>query len=302
MSESAIRVTGVRKKYRDGAQALDGLNLNVPRGVVYGLIGRNGAGKTTLLRTLMGLLRADRGEALILERDFWTASALERTVAAYVPQALKIHTWMTTGELCEYASHFYPEWDHRYARELAERFETPWEQPVASLSGGEQRKASLVAAFAARTDVLLLDEPAAGLDPIARRRLIDEIVEVISDRPECTVIVSTHIISDLERLAEVIGVMSDGVMTLESRVDDLQSSIRRVQIIFDDAPPPDLTIPNAIRFEIDGPVVTAVVRDAHSLLGRWRGQDGVRVNEFPIGLEDAVIELLGRKAPSRESE
>lgn len=297
MSDSAVEATNLTKIFPGGVVAVEDLEFSVPRGTVYGLIGRNGAGKTTTLRLLAGILMPDQGQALVLGRDLWKATPEERAKVAYVSQLQKIHQWMTPEELCTYASHFYDRWDMAYARELADHFDVSWSRPVGWMSGGQQRKAGILLAFAARPQVLLLDEPAGGLDPIARRDLIHQLVDVITRGDECTVVLSTHIISDLERIAEHVGIMDGGRMVESSRLDDLQVGAKRVQVIFEGtAPPPGFLIPGAVRSRADGPVVSAIVRlSRDSDLDPLRRIPGVRVNVFPLGLEDLYIELFGEQ-------
>ncbi|MFH1739519.1 MAG: ABC transporter ATP-binding protein [bacterium] len=297
MGDYAIETCGLRKTFPGDVVAVNGLGLQVERGSVYGLIGRNGAGKTTTLRLLMGLLRPSSGTARVLGADLLTASADVRANVAYVSQIQQIHSWMTAEELCHYLSYFYGGWDQTYARALADRFRLPWDRQVGLLSGGEQRKVAVLLAFAARPKVLILDEPAAGLDPIARRELVTEIVEVISSGDECTVLFSTHIISDLERVADHVGIMDQGKMVMSARIEDLQSKTKRVQVIFEKEPPPGFAVPGAVHTSTWGPVITAVARiDDKSQLDEVRKIPGVRINLFPLGLEDIFIDLFGRDA------
>ena len=140
---------------------------------------------------------------------------------------------------------------------LARRFEIPRDRPIGLLSGGEQRKAAIVLALATRADVLVLDEPAGGLDPIARRQLVDEIVDLAATG-DTTILFSTHIITDLERVAEYIGIMDRGRMVNQGRLEDLHTSTRRVQVIFPgEAPPSDFVVPGTVRSHSAGAVVTA---------------------------------------------
>jgi ABC-2 type transport system ATP-binding protein len=294
MSDTSIEIRGLSKVFGGKVRAVDGLEMVVPRGVVYGLIGRNGAGKTTTLRMLMGLLRPDAGHAHVLGMDVRTADPSQRARVAYVSQAQQLYSWMTLEELGHYMARFYPHSESGHLRRLAQRFEVPADRPIGVMSGGEQRKAAIVLALAARTEVLILDEPAGGLDPIARRQLVDTIVDLATDGGT-SILFSTHIITDLERVAEYVGIMDRGRMVNQGRLEDLHTSTRRVQVIFPgDSPPAGFTVPGAVRSHTAGSVVTALVRlEDEGQLDTVRQLAGVRVQVFPLGLEEAFIDLLG---------
>ena len=292
-----IQARGLSKAFGKGPAAVSGLDVTVQRGVVYGLMGRNGAGKTTTLRLLMGLLRPDAGSARILGEDFWQAARELRQRVAYVSQAQQLPVWMTLSELGRYVAHFYPQWDRDLAKDLAVRWELPRDRAVSQLSGGEQRQVALLLALATRPEVMLLDEPAAGLDPIARRSLLGGMVEALARGDGCTVLFSTHLISDLERVADHVGIMDRGRITTTGRLEDLLQSVRRVQVVFNEATPPaGFVVPGALRTQVSGPVVTAIVRSAgESPWEELRRMPGVRVNVFPLGLEELFIDLFGRE-------
>ena len=298
MAQIAIEAGDLSKTFPGGVVAVNGLDLEVPSGSVYGLIGRNGAGKTTAIRMLMGLLHPSGGTARVLGMDMWTAPRQARALVGYVPQEQQVHAWMTVRELCYYVSHFYETWDAQYARRLASRFDLAWDRQLGLMSGGEQRKVSIILAVAARPEVLFLDEPAAGLDPIARRELVDEIVDMLSSNGGCTVLLSTHIISDLERIAEHVGIMDRARVSVEAPLEELQRTIKRVQVVFDGGQPPEgFAIPGAVHGEAAGPVLTAIVRlHSEDQLAELRSTPGLRVNVFPLGLEDIFIELIGPDA------
>lgn len=297
MSDLAIEAHDLAKTYPGGIVAVNDLDLNIPPGTVYGLIGKNGCGKTTTFRLLLGLIRPDKGTGRVLGADLRSAPPSMRQRIAYVSQSHQLHDWMTLNDLCRYVSHFYDKWDHGYAISLAKRFDLDLHRPVGLLSGGQKQKAAMVVAFAARPEVLLLDEPAAGFDPIARREFIDEIVDVLSTVQGCTILFSTHIISDLERIAQDIGIMDRGRIVMSTRLDELQATIKRVQVIFDATTSPNgFKIPGALRYESSGPVIDAIVKlESDHQLNEIRQIPGVRVNIFPLGLEDIFIELFKSK-------
>jgi len=290
-ADSPIRIRGLTKTFR-GVVAVNGLDLRVERGAVYGLIGRNGAGKTTTLRLLTGLLRADAGEALLLGRDWWNATPEDRQKVAYVAQSGRPPEWMTLTDLCRYSAHFFERWDNGLARELAGRWELPWNRPLGRLSGGHQRLASLLSALAARPEILLLDEPAAGLDPVVRTDLLRCLVDALVRTDGCTVLLSTHLLADVERLATHVGILDRGRIVGAGSVEDWQRTMRRVQVVFPgNEVPESFEIPGALRQHRLGPVVTAIARVSdESQLDRIRGIVGVRVHVFPLTLEELFVE------------
>lgn len=291
-----IETRDLTKTFAGRVVAVSGIDLTVPAGTVFGLLGRNGAGKTTTLRLLMGLLRPDRGSASVLGSNLWSAPRQLRQRVAYVAQTLQLPGWMTFSDLCFCQSRLNEGWDDGLAQKLVQQWDVPVDRPMAMLSGGQQRQTALVLALAARPQVLLLDEPAAGLDPVVRRGLLQCIVEALSSDLGCTVLFSTHIITDLERIVDHVGIMDRGRLVLNTRLDELLQSSRRVQVVFDEPGPPEgFAIPGARRCRIEGPVVTAVVQWTHddqlADLQSWRG---VRVNVFPMNLEDIFLEWFER--------
>ena len=292
----AIEARRLAKTFPPSITAVNRLDLRVPTGSVYGLIGRNGAGKSTLLRCLMGLMRADSGGAEVLGHDLWTAPPEVRRRVAYVSQEQQLPWWMTMRELGDYYARLFDRWDERFAIRLARRFEIdPW-RPMGLLSGGDQRRVAVLLALAAGPDVVILDEPAAGLDPISRRQLIEAVVEFLGDGGERTVLFSTHILADLERVADHVGFMDRGRLVMEGPLDSLQAGLRRVQVIFPgDRVPEGFRLPGQLRGRSEGPVLTAVVRRGpEESPSDWVQGTGARVNETPLGLEDLFIELMER--------
>lgn len=290
-----IEARNLNKSFREGSLALSGLDLTVACGSVYGLIGRNGAGKTTAMRCLMGLLRPDSGTARILGADFWTAPRQRRQQVGYVSQSQRLPGWMSLRDFCRYVSQFYERWDEGLAEHLTSLWDVPRTRPISELSWGEQRMVSILTTMASRPRVLLLDEPAAGLDPIARRSLLSNLIELMNHDARCTILLSSHLIQDLERVADTIGIMDRGRIIRSVCLQELLETTKRVQVVFDrDEPPPGFSIPGAQRSETAGPVVTAIVNLANDQqLDPVRRLPGTRVQIFPLGLEEIFIQLQG---------
>ena len=277
-----------------GLPAVSDLDLEVQAGAVYGLIGRNGSGKTTALRLLLGLLQPDAGTAQVLGWSFWEAPRSVRRRVAYVSQSHHLPSGMTLEDLGRCLGRMNEDWDAPLARRLAERWAVPRKRVIGSLSIGEQRKAALLLAFSGRPEVLILDEPAAGFDLVARRELMDQMVEAITQRERCTILLSTHLVADLERLADHVGFLHRGRMVMSCPLEDLLTRTKRVQVIFEnEAPPPDFAVPNALRSRCSGPVVNAIVQWPRGAeFESWRSSVNARVQVFPVSLEEFFLEMF----------
>ena len=289
----SIETQNLTKVFGRGAKAVDDLSLSIGTGEVYALLGRNGAGKTTTLRLLMGLLSPTGGEAKVLGFHTATASPEQRQRVVYVSQAQQLYPSLTLSDHAAYLTRFYAAFDRAYLAERAGHFALPVDQRIGDLSGGQQRLAAVLLALAARSEVLLLDEPAAGLDPLVRHKLVSELIDILAGRPETTILFSTHIVSDIERLAQRVGFMDRGRIRHEADVETVQAKVRRVQIIADDPGSlKELVLPNVISQQVEGSVLRAVCRfDDLSQIDGLR-ESGLRVDVSPVGLEELFVNLF----------
>lgn len=224
--------------YRFGlVNALDGLSLAVRQGEVYGFLGRNGAGKTTTLRLLMGILRPHGGSIELLgSRVTRVPVALKRRIG-YVSQEPTFYPWMNAKQLGGFVGSFYPAWDAAEYLRLLRMLDVPPDRRAAELSGGTRSKLGLALALAPRPDLLLLDEPTAGLDPVARAEFNDQLILLHRERGT-TVFFSSHLVGEVEKLADRVGIVQAGRTRFEGSVVDLQDSVRRMALA-DDAVPAD---------------------------------------------------------------
>jgi len=207
--------------------ALDGLSLAVRTGEIYGFLGRNGAGKTTTLRLLMGILRPHGGSMEVLgQRVARVAVSLKRRIG-YVSQEPAFYPWMNADQLGRFVGSFYPSWDPAEYVRLLRLLDVPRERRVSELSGGTRSKLGLALAMAPRPELLLLDEPTAGLDPVARAEFNDQLLQLHRERGS-TVFFSSHLIGEVERLAERVGIVQAGRMRFEGAVTQLRDSVRRI--------------------------------------------------------------------------
>ena len=207
-------------------RVLDGLDWAIASGRVVGLLGRNGVGKTTLIETLLGLRESDTGEATLFGQPAQAIDDAARARIGYVPQRSDLFEWLTPAQLLAYFRSFYPRWDESKVEGLLGRWEIARDKPIGRLSGGQQQRLSIVRALAHRPELLVLDEPVASLDPAGRRDFLRELVEQVVDR-RTTVLVSTHILSDLERVALDVAFLAGGRIALEAPLDELlETSVR----------------------------------------------------------------------------
>ena len=282
--ESCVSLQGLRVAF--GAQrVLDGLDWSLPSGQVVGLLGRNGAGKTTLIEALLGLREPDAGTALLFGQPSQALPDDVRARIGYVPQRSDLFEWLTADQLLAYFRSFYPRWNTAKVDGLMSRWDIARDKPIRKLSGGQQQRLSIIRALAHEPELLVLDEPVASLDPAGRRDFLGELVDQVVDR-RTTIVFSTHILSDLERVAVDVAFLSGGRIALHSPLDDLLDSSVRLGGVASDV---ERFVRDhglrAVSREKGGPVI-ALGRDAGADL---RATPTVSVD--PATLEDLFLAL-----------
>jgi len=224
MNEPLVTLQGLTLAF--GPQTvLRNLDWRVARGQVIGLLGRNGAGKTSLLEALLGLRLPQAGEALLFGEPARSPSDDVRARIGYVPQQAELFEDLSAPQLLDYFASFYPRWNGAKVQQLLARWEIPLTQRIGSLSGGQQQRLSIIRALAHEPELLILDEPVAALDPLARRDFLRELVEQVLERAT-TVVFSTHILADLERVAAEVAFLKDGRIALQAPLDELLEQTR----------------------------------------------------------------------------
>ncbi|HEY9843523.1 MAG TPA: ABC transporter ATP-binding protein [Candidatus Obscuribacterales bacterium] len=229
MNDPIVCLRQVHKAY-GRSRVLNGLDMYVPEGSVYGLLGRNGAGKTTTLRMLMDLVRPGSGSLEVMGHAPAGLPMVLRQQIGYSSDSMQLIPWLSVAELLNYNGSFYPDWDPEYVKTWLQRLELQAGKRVFSLSRGDRQKLALIMAIGHRPRLLILDEPAGGLDPLARKEFLESIIELIHESGT-TIVLSSHQMSDLERIADTIGLMVDGRMRLERSLEELKLRSRRVQIL-----------------------------------------------------------------------
>jgi len=264
------------------------VSLQLPRGQVLGLIGRNGAGKSSLIGCMLGLLQPQSGQAMVMGAPALDMDDARKMRVAYVPQQPQSFAWMKIGQLFAYLGQLYPSWDRSYANTLLKRWELDPDRSIAKLSPGQAQRLALIRALAPRPALLVLDEPASALDPIARRELMRDIIEQAIDN-EATVLFSSHIISDLERVASHVALLHRGGIMLNQPLDELKERIVRLLLPAVAAESLPQGLPGELlRRQLNDGTLSLLI-DKQNLPGELLLIDGLRVDR--MGLEDLFIEI-----------
>jgi len=290
MGPLEIDAKNVWKRFGKKA-VLKGLDLQIPRGAVVGLLGSNGSGKSTFLKCLLGLLKIDDGEITLGGDHYWDLSVETKSRLGYVPQDIKLFDWMLARQMIGYTGAFYSRWDDALVEQLVERWEVPWDDRVGTLSAGQKQKLALVMALGHRPELLVLDEPVGSLDPVSRREFLKSLVDLTGDQQH-TVLFSTHITSDLERVATHVAILRDGKIEYFNELDELKEQVKRIRITAATELPASLQVPGALRIEVDGCdalVAVAKIDDelVESLRQRWNAQ----VTVEDLNLEEIYLEV-----------
>jgi ABC-2 type transport system ATP-binding protein len=271
-------------------RVLDHVSLDLPHGSVLGLIGKNGAGKTTLIRCLLGLQQPDAGAALVFGEPALRLSDAAKERLGYVPQQPEAFAWMQVGQMLDFIGTLYPRWDAGWVAATLARWQIDRRQLLAKLSPGERQRVAILRALAPQPELLVLDEPAAALDPVARREVLREIASRAGEQGT-TVLFSTHIVSDLERVASHVAFLHEGRLLLAADIDHTKEAVGRLLLPAEaaiDVPP--VTGELARRRLPDGSLSLVLQRQGE----HWPAllqHPGARFDA--LSLEDLFIEVVG---------
>src|SRR5450631_1580082 len=224
MSEAVINISDLTRRF-GRKTALASVNLSLPAGAVYGLVGANGAGKTTLIKHLLGLLRAESGSVRVFGLDPVADPVGVLSRIGYLSEENDLPAWMRLDELIRYSRAFYPAWDDAYAEELRQTFALDPTAKIRNLSKGQKARVGLLIALSYRPELLVLDEPSSGLDPIVRRDILGAVIRTIADEGR-TVLFSSHLLEEVEQVADHVTMISHGRIVLSAPLADLKASHR----------------------------------------------------------------------------
>jgi len=285
--ESVITVDRLTRRF--GAKlALDGVSLNVPRGSVFGLVGANGAGKTTLIKHLLGLYKPQAGSVRVFARDPVADPVGVLSRIGYLSEDNDLPGWMRIDELMRYTESFFPNWDQEFAEKLRLDFDLDPATKVKHLSRGQRTRAGLVVALAYRPDLLVLDEPSSGLDPIVRRDILGAVIRTVSEEGR-TVLFSSHLLDEVERVSDHVALLVRGQLVYAGPLEELKAKHHRLTVRFEGYRPKPPALAGALAWEGEGPEWTALCHGALGELQAAAEATGGRVVDRGVPSLDEIF-------------
>ncbi|MGB2863795.1 MAG: ABC transporter ATP-binding protein [Sedimentisphaerales bacterium] len=289
MNDDAIVVENI-VKYFDGRCVLDGINFNVPQGCIYGLLGRNGAGKTTIIRILLGLEPATRGRTCLLDTESTNLAPKIRGRIGCVAEGHNLIQNYKVSRLINLCKDLSLQWNDESFGHLIETFRLPMDRRVRDLSMGMRAQLNLSLAMAIDPELLILDDPTLGLDTVARRQFLELAIEVIQKQGR-TILFSSHILSDVERIADRIGILAAGKLVVDCPLEQLKERVKKLRIIFPESVPESLYLTEIINQQIQGREMTITAanwnKQKQAILETFKPSS---CTEIPMSLEDIFIE------------
>jgi ABC-2 type transport system ATP-binding protein len=264
MKEHVIEIHNLSRKF-GSKKALDEVSLNVPRGAVFGLVGENGAGKSTLIKHILGLWRAELGQVRVFGLDPVADPVAVLGRIGYLSEQPDLPDWMRVYEFLRYMQAFYPKWDVQYAEQLREQFGIDRSARLRILSKGQRAKLGLLTAQAHRPDLLLLDEPSSGLDPIVRNDILAAVIRTVADEGR-TVFFSSHLLEEIERVSDYIAMLHQGKVVLCGPLDAIKAQHRRITLRFESLQSAPPMIPGALSVSGGGREWTVICSRAENQL------------------------------------
>ncbi len=290
MNESVLKTEGLRKSFA-AKEVLRGINLSIEPGTVLGVLGANGSGKTTLIKCALGLLRPTAGQTTVFGENSWDLSAASKARLGYVPQEVTSYPWMRVRQVIAYTAAFYPNWNQPFVNKLCDQWHVPLEDRAGALSTGQLQTVGIVLALGHQPDLLVLDEPVASLDPSARRQFLRTLLDMLEDQRH-TILFSTHITSDLERVANRVAILGDGQIRFHGELDELKDRVKRLRISSRHDLPRSFAVPGALRCEVAGANATVSVADFDErTVATMRQTWDADISVQDLNLEEIFVEM-----------
>lgn len=296
MADAVIETQGLQKSFK-GHEALTGLNLNVPAGSIYGFLGRNGAGKTTTIKLLMGFLKPNSGSARVFGLPATDASAgieIRRRVG-FVTEDKDLYPFMTVQQIIRFTRSFFPKWRDDLHQRYLKLFDLPPKRKISALSKGMRSKLMLLLAISHGAELLILDEPADGLDPVAVEDMLRELVALAAEEGT-TIFFSSHHLEEVEQIADHVCILDGGASIVSGSLDDLKAQYQRLRIVLgEETRTPIQWVDGAERVQQQGRSVDILAsRNVDAILNQARSLPGASVECFPVTLKEIFIEHARR--------
>jgi ABC-2 type transport system ATP-binding protein len=298
-NQPVIEMRGVCKSF-GRKPVLQGLDLNVPSGQTFAFLGRNGAGKTTTIRMLLGLLKPDAGDVRVLGLNPITEPLEIRRRVGYVAEDQAMFGWMRVGQLLSFIAPFYPTWDNAWAKQLSDRFELPLKTRVRHLSKGQGVRVALLLALAHRPELVILDDPTLGLDPIMRKEFLRDLVTHLQGE-RVSVFFSSHLLYEIEPVADSVVILDHGRVLRQAQTEDLRAQVKRL------IAPVEATevlrgLPGVLDISRSGRQVAVVVENIAAVRPILQAAD-VTAQEIDLNL-DEIFEayVIGRRKEVADAE
>jgi ABC-2 type transport system ATP-binding protein len=297
MREEIVSVQNLMRRFGD-KDALANVSLTVHRGVVFGLVGENGAGKTTLIKHLLGLYKAQEGTVRVFGWDPVRRPVEVLSRVGYLSEERDLPDWMRIDELLRYEQAFYPSWDAAFGTAMLDQFELSPRQTIKSLSRGQRARVGLLRALAHRPDLLILDEPSSGLDPIVRRDILAAIIRTVAEEGR-TVIFSSHLLDEVERVSDEVALLHQGKLVLCDSLSRILDGHRRVTVRFPEPQSEAPALPGAIRCRGAGHEWECLCNGGVDSLKQAAMRLGAEiVGESGVSLDEVFVGRIGPRVPT----
>lgn len=284
-----IRTHRLTKHYGN-KRVVDCLNLNVQQGQVYGFLGRNGAGKSTTIKMLMGMVWPDYGEAELLGEKVSQLNPKTRERIAYIAEGHPLYNWMSIGEAVKFTQAFYSHWNATLVEQILDHFELSRKQKLRRLSNGQRAQVSLALAIAPEPELLILDDPTLGLDTVVRRDFLESLIQIIQ-RKDRTILFSSHILGDVERVADRIGIMVGGVLRVDCPTDYFRESVKKLVLDFNGPAPEEVRCPGLVNhWNLGSQLELVMVGYDDSQRAAVESLEPRSVQVIDLNLEEAFVE------------
>ncbi|MDB6131482.1 MAG: ytrB [Verrucomicrobiales bacterium] len=290
--QPVISLRGLTRYFGKKAAVYE-LNLDVPKGGVFAFLGRNGSGKTTTIRMTLGLLHPTRGGGMLLGCDIQKLTPEIRARVGYLTEEHQLFRWMSVKQISEFQKGYFPRWNEKIFRGVIGHFGLKPEAKIKDLSRGERAGLALAITLAPDPELLILDDPALGLDPVARRSLVESMI-YLTRREDRTIFFSSHDLGDVERVADHVAILDRSELRVCCSLDTFRSQVQQVRLRFSGAPPKLPTIPGMLQaFRTETELRVVCVRYGEAAETALRSMNPIAMEMLPMSLEDSFVSYLG---------